>query len=290
MKRRFLNKKIISIFITLSILLLLFMAGPVKAFFLNFVIVDDDIVQGEMLDLQIAVEIRDGEILDIQKITLILDGPQQVFCEFLPNSTLINSCPGIQIRQTETSEYQYGYGYGYGYSYGYGYDQGFLPGTVKYNVTIDSASLSPGNYISQYYITLPTTELESSEKEITIRVPEAVQSCSVRATNGVAELDDETYTNRNRLNLYVPSGKASGGRGSFTAQNGNRISYSDNVHGAQQVGPSQIKFYVSGEIRKRGIPSYEESAIIILNKATSTISVQGETINVENMKVNFLDC
>jgi hypothetical protein len=285
MKRRFLNKKIISIFITLSILLSLLMAGPAEAFFLNFIIADDDLVQGQMLDMQISVEIKEGEVLDVQKLTLILDGPQQIFCEFFPNATLI-SCPyDLEILQIETSNYTYGYGYGYGY----GYDQGFLPGNLKYNITINTDPLLPGIYLSKYLVTLPQTELESSEKEIIIRSPNAVQGCSVRAINGVAEIGDEVFTNRNRLNLYVPSGKASAGRGSFTAQNGNRISYTYNVQNAQQIGPNKIRFYVSGEVRKHS-QTWRESAVITLNKAASTISIKGETVDIKNMNVNFLEC
>src|SRR3989344_1400576 len=279
MKNYFLNKKIISIFITLFIIFSLLMLGPVGAYFLNFTILDDDITQGEMLGLQITVEIKEGELLDIQKLTLILDGPQQISCEFFPNATLINSCPGIEIEQVETSDYQFGYGY----------DQGYLPGALKYNVSINSVSLLPGKYTSKYLVTTPGIELESSKKEIIVRSPKSVQICSVRATGGTTNIGENTYTKRNRLNLYVPSGKASLGRGSFTAQNSNRISYTYNVNSAQQIGPNKIKFYVSGEIREHSV-TYKESAVITLDKAKSTISIDGQTLDVINMKVNLLDC
>ncbi|MFH1801906.1 MAG: hypothetical protein ABH864_00475 [archaeon] len=279
MKRCFSNKKLVSIFITLSVILLLLTLGPVEAFVLGFTVFEDEVVQGQPIDIEIEVEIEPGEFLDLQHITLLLDGPQDLICRFLPNGTLINDCPNVQITQTETTAY----------GFGYGYDQGYLPGFLKYEVTINSASLAPGAYAARYIITAPDAGLESPEQMIYIQPPEAVQSCSVRASGGTATLDEESYRNRNRLNLYVPSDKATGGKGSFTAQNGDRLSYTYQVNSAVQLDPNTIMFYVSGELRKH-TTVYQEAATITLNKATSKIKIEGETLDVESMNVGFMKC
>ncbi|MBU0906588.1 MAG: hypothetical protein KKD18_04875 [Nanoarchaeota archaeon] len=278
MKRGFTNKKVLSVFVTLSVILLLLMLGPVEALILHFTTLDDDIIQGEIINFEIEINIEPGETLDLQTITLLLDGPEDLICRFLPNGTLLNSCPNVQIVQTSSTNYNYGYGY-----------EGYLPGTLKYEVNIDSTSLSPGEYVGRYLITSSTHGMESPEQIIVIRPPESVQSCSVRASGGSAHLGEETFTNRNRLSLYVPSGKATDGRGSFTAQNGDRISYTYDVNGASQIGPNTIRFYTSGELRHRQ-QVYQETATITLNKATNKVTVDGQILDVNNMAVSFIHC
>jgi len=278
MKRGFLNKKLISLFLTLSILLLVLMLGPVEALILGFSVLDGIISRGEPVKFEISVEIEQGEILDIQKITLLLKGPEDISCEFLPDGTLLTACPGIQITQTQSSQYQYGYD-----------SQGFLPGFLEYSVSLDSLAIQPGQYQSYFILSTPDSDVQSPEQLVYIQPPEAVQGCSVRANGGTATLDEETFENRNKLNLYVPSNKALNGKGSFTAQNGNRVSYTYQVNNAVQSDENTITFQVSGELRKH-LNVYNEDATITLNKATNKMNVNGGTLDIENMDISFMQC
>lgn len=278
MKRGFTNKKVFSIFITLSVILLLLMLGPVEALVLGFTALSDEVVQGQEINFEIDIEIEPNEILDLQVITFLLDGPEDLICRFYPNGTLINSCPNVQINVLETANYSYGYGY-----------EGYLPGNLKYEINIDTTDISPGEYTSQYLITSSTHGMESPEEIVTIKPPEAVQSCSIRAHGGMGEIDEVQFSNRNRLNLYVPKGDATNGRGSFTAQNGDRVSYAYEVDGASQIGPNIIRFYTSGELRYHQ-ETTQEMATITLNKITSTVDIEGQTLDVKDMEVSFMRC
>jgi len=265
------------------------MLGPAEALILSFKISDNDIVQGQLTNFEIKIQIENKEIIDIEHITLSLSGPRQLTCRFYPNGTLLDACPEIQIKQIEKTNYtsrtyNYNYGYGYGYSY-----QGYTQGLLKYNITFSSENLPPGEYQVKYIVSTARTKQESSQKSMIIRPPESVQGCSIRAIGGTATLGDESFKKRNRLNLYVPAGKATDGRGAFTAQNGERLSYSYNIRGASQIGPDIIRFFVAGEVRDKG-NRYYEPATITLNKATSTVSINGQTFEVKEMQISFMNC
>lgn len=278
MKRGFTNKKLFSIFITLSVVLLLLMLGPVQALIVGFSVVDGIITQGELAEFEVDIEIEQGEILDVQNLTLLLEGPVTKECIFLPDGTPITQCEGIIIELLDSPPYHYSYGY-------HGYTEGFL----EYDIFLDSLTTEPGQYQSKMIIATPEEIIMSPEQLIYIQPPELVQSCSLRAKGGVAELDEEIFTNRNRLNLYVPSGSAIDGEGTFTAQNGQRISYSYQVLSASQIGENIIQFEVLGELRKHP-EVYQESATIIFDRSTSTIEIDGDTLEAENMEINFLRC
>ncbi|PIN94273.1 hypothetical protein COU56_02685, partial [Candidatus Pacearchaeota archaeon CG10_big_fil_rev_8_21_14_0_10_31_9] len=112
--------KIISIFISIAIITLLFAAGPANAFVLGLTIKDPVVTKGETIEFKISTQIEQEEILDINKFILILNGPEIQNCEFDADANIISGCKGISIEKLSSSNSTLGYGHGYGYGYGYG--------------------------------------------------------------------------------------------------------------------------------------------------------------------------
>jgi hypothetical protein len=286
MKKYFSNKKLLSVFLTLTILLLILMLGPAEALLLEFFVSDGIVYKGEPVEFKVSIKIEQGEILDIKNITLLLEGPEDLECAFLPNGTLIAPCPEIQITKTQDAPYQQGYGYGYGYGYN---PQGFLQGLLEYKIILDSETIKPGQYQSKYIITTPRLRIQSPEQLVSVRSPKVIQGCSVRAKGGTAVLGEKTFENNNKLSFYVPSSSAAPGEGSFTAQEDKRISYSYQIQSAIQLDDNIRIFRVAGNLRFLG-ETYQENATIRLDEATSKIDIKGDTLKVENMNVGFMRC
>ncbi len=157
--------KILSGIITLSVLGLLLLSGPVNAFQIilnNFNSNGYD--RGDYVSTIAQVKITSNERINpaLMTFNLTIDGTTR--CSFYANGTEIAGCSDknitIDLLDSSTSYdlgygYQADYGYGYGYNYGeeaygygygeYGYTQGYNDGNFTYNITFDTSRLNIGN-------------------------------------------------------------------------------------------------------------------------------------------------
>ena len=151
---------IVSLFITMSVIFILVLAGPASA-----VSVDlsnpGDTQQGDDVNFSVTVDIQDGDsYLPVKYSDIMITGPNgfKQNCRIFNNesigvgdSSLLNAfftsgeeieCDidlEVEILRKTNFGYGYGYGYdaGYGYNFGYGYGYGYgygVPGTITYNV------------------------------------------------------------------------------------------------------------------------------------------------------------
>jgi len=273
-----LKSKLTAGVITFLLVVLLMAVGPTKAFVLNLNIQNSFPLAEEPVNFVTSIEIEQGENLNIKNFTLKLTGEKNIECVFLPNGTLLTNCSGIQIKQIESSEFQSGYG--------------FLPGALKYNITISPNTLPVGDYVSKFFVSTLESTFESSEKQITIikeGIP--VEKCSLRAEKGEIVIDGERFiSSRNKLNLAVPESRALNGKGYITAQSGRkRISYKFTIDRAVRVNEDRILIYTSG-ILKQNKKEKAESAAILFDTNSLKIDVAGDSLSIQNMDVNFAKC
>jgi len=276
------TNKIAASVITLLVISVLIITGSANAFVLDFLVSNNFPLPGAPITFMVSAEIEHDEILNIEKFTLALTGPQNSTCEFFPNGTILNSCPGIQVNQIESTEFQYDYGYGYG----------FLPGFLKYNITLDSSILPPGEYTAKLFAETPTEQFQSSEQKIIIfQELEPIEKCSIRAQGGDILVDGKSLISpRTKLNLGVQESRAQKGQGFITAQGGReRISYQFTIDKAVKVSANTILFYTSGFL-EHNKKKTSESAIISFNMDSFEADVGGELLEIKNMDVNFARC
>jgi len=134
---------------TLLILTMLLLAGPVQGFTLNLNLNDNSPTQGDKITFTAEIEIPSGGQLPIEYLILELNGIETLSCKFSPNGTILSVCKGITITQNSNSNSNYGYGYGYGYfnqnnNFGYGY--GYQSGKLTYTITLDTNEYKTGTY------------------------------------------------------------------------------------------------------------------------------------------------
>jgi len=140
------QSNLLVIVLTISILSIIIITGPAKAFVLNLTSDKSSVTIGDSLVFNASISIVD-ESLPIEKIILELEGPENISCEFQPDSTILTGCKGISIKKItgDSSEYGYNYGYNEGYSYDFGYGYGYL-GDLTYEITLSTADYLTGEY------------------------------------------------------------------------------------------------------------------------------------------------
>jgi len=206
--------RVVSGLLATIIVLSLFLTGPTQALKLDFFIPNNYISTENPASFIATTTIETGEILDITSFTIRLIGKNIIECHFNPDGSLIGSCPILNIVQIENSEYSFGYGY--------------LPGNLKYEITINPNTLPSGQYSTNLIANIDGNSFSSSSSEFTlIETLAESNKCSLRAKKGEAIHEGITFERKNKLSLYSPTNKASNGQGSFSTQKGrNRITYS----------------------------------------------------------------
>jgi len=275
---RAINKHLTVAVIILSIIILLVTIGPVRAALVGLTISNNFPVFGEFVNLIVSAEIEPDEILDTKNFTLSFEGPQNIVCDFLPDGTFLNPCPGIQIQQIETADYQFGYG--------------FLPGILKYNITLDSGSLQAGEYMVKLFVITPQEKLTAQEQMFIIGESTPVEKCSLRAEDGSIIFDGKTFNSpRTKLNLGVSESRARKGQGFITAQQGReRISYEFDIDNAIRVSSRLILIYTSGTLKQPSKENKPESAVISFDTDSFKLDIDGDSLEIEDMKIYFAKC
>lgn len=162
--------KILSLMVTIAILALLVLTGPVKAFMLGLIISNTEPIKGELVYFTATIEIKNTERLPISNLSLGLQGPLNVSCIFYPNGSIISGCQGISIQQLSGSNFSYGSGYGYyGYGYNFGYGYGFTGGNLSYNITLNTTDYLYGLYKTKLIANIGNKTFSGQGQDLLIR-------------------------------------------------------------------------------------------------------------------------
>lgn len=290
MKKRMLSSSF-AILVTIGVIIIILMAGPADAVILGLSMLnsDTDVIKGEDVNFEVSVEIESGEVLYIDYIILKLDNSikniygcdflDDVECKFFANGSIISGCEGILIEQTNTTNF------GYGYSYGYGYEEGVL----KYKITLDTNKYIVGDYKSSLLVYSGENVFEKDGAEFSIiSESDLLESCSIRAKNGLLDVKGQDLDSRNKINFYVPSDNAKNGRGSLNGQLGrNRLSYGFDIIELLEDNEDYSLIYTAGKYKMGREEKSDEESLILFDKLNNKISLCGDNVNIKNMEINF---
>jgi hypothetical protein len=150
MKNNIKTKSIAGI-LTVMVIALLIIAGPVQGFSLGLSLDDNYVDKGEEVVFTAEIDIASGENLPVDYLVLRLSGPENVDCRFNVDGSIISGCKGITIVANNNANYGYGYGYGYNqgnhyFGYGYGYGYGVSGSKLSYTITLDTSNYNTGIY------------------------------------------------------------------------------------------------------------------------------------------------
>ena len=151
-----------SIGITIAIVVMLVLSGPVSAVTLGITGLDGaSPTKGDSITFTVSTKINDPDTyVRIENFSLKITGATSREVIFSTDGTVISG-DGITINPiTVPSSNQYGYGYGYasgynfgyGYGYGYGYGAGGAEIEYKYQVTLDTSILNSGTHQAKLYL------------------------------------------------------------------------------------------------------------------------------------------
>ena len=264
----------------LVVALLIFL-GPAKAVLIGFSILDSTPGPGESAVLDYFFKVEDSEAINLHNFSLMVIGPLNKTCNFYPNGTKIDSCPGIKIIQTDSGNETFGYGYGYNY----------LPGTLKFKIIINTTSLPSGEYNNKVNAFYDETSKETSFRKFTIGLAfEPLTICSFRAKVGETRFDNRSFADRSKLSLNIPISRSNkDGQGTFTSQlKKDRISYKFKVTSATRLSNSTVQFEIEGKFRDDLKTDEPQTGQILLDKSTSKASLIAGSLNASSLDVTFI--
>ena len=155
-KFRVRNERLTSALITVFLIFLLILSGPVSAMQVVLFNVPSSISQGQPLNFKLDVTIPPGEQIPVVNLTIVVKNSTGAVIgtyAIAPNGA--NLTPGISATPLDVGHTDYGYGYGYGteggqgfyFGYGYGYGYSSILANMSYNITI----IDTVNYPLGYY-------------------------------------------------------------------------------------------------------------------------------------------
>jgi hypothetical protein len=272
MKKRH-SYKVIAGAITVGILIILIMSGPAQAFILGLVIDDNEVEKGEVIDFIGSIEIEANEQLEINYLVLRLNGPEDIECRFNINGSIISGCKGIMIDQISTTP-----------DYGYGFEQGIL----SYNFSLDTAYYFSGIYETLIGMVFDGETMLQRGEEITIKANiDTLSGCSIRSEGEVLISENQEF-GEGKINFHLPLGHANNGKGSLLGQRGrSKFSYKYNIVEILENNENYARILVSGKYKiDRGDEKIENS-IIYFDKINNKISLNGDSINLEDTDITF---
>lgn len=289
------NTKIIAVLITISIVSIIFFAGPANAVIPSLVIPIKEVFQGTTLNIMPLVQIESIEIADIDSIELkLIKNDVAIDCKFLPNGVPISGCDGITISLLNIDNQSF-YGYGYGLKYkpetGFGYGYGYMVGFLKYNFNVDTNKLDLGKYKTEITVNVGDTKFKQNGEDITVKIPRN-KRCSIRAFDGTFNVDSKDFSN-NRIRFYITAKDPVNGKGSLSGQKGrDRFSYKFSVDKVIENNESSLIIKVTGVYRigRNGIEkNIPENAILTFDRINNRISFTGDKVKIKSMMVNFIE-
>lgn len=149
-------RKYTSIAITVGIVLMLILSGPVNAVSVTITGLSGTQSYGtQTFNVDITIDGED-KFVPITNLSLDITGARTQTCVFSLDGTPISGYDGITITQIPAPSGSYGYGYGYDsesgygynfpYGYGYGYNSGAGGGSITYTYQITFTGFLPGSY------------------------------------------------------------------------------------------------------------------------------------------------
>src|SRR3989344_2850108 len=268
--------KVVSSFVTIGLISLLFMLGPAEAFVLGLAVSEKSSTLGDIITFTASAEIEEGESIPISFFILKIEGKEDVMCKFDTNGTIIEGCKGIEISRLSAPELGYGYGYG------------FQPGVFKFKITLDSSEYSVGKYNTKLIAVTPSEDIEVSGDKFFINAP-VKGICSVRANEGILTLSEEDGFDNNRLSFIIPLKKASNGNGFLTGQGDReRFMYKFKTINIKENNNDRLTVLTSGDYKMDNKKKIDAEATITLNKKLKRITVDSSDFDAENMHVTLM--
>ncbi len=145
--------KVLSGFVTVLVVGLLVLLGPVNALQLSLSGLNSNTpyIAGEKISFTGKIDIETNERPEVRNVSVMINGEEA--CTIDIWGWVLHGCEGVTVTLKEYAT-SFGYGYGYnvfnggngsyeGYGYSYGYHQGKSPGYISYNITIDT----PNDYL-----------------------------------------------------------------------------------------------------------------------------------------------
>ncbi|MCD4840444.1 MAG: PGF-pre-PGF domain-containing protein [Methanosarcinales archaeon] len=227
-----------SIGITIAIVVMLVLSGPVSAVTLGITGLDGaSPTKGDSITFTVSTKINDPDTyVRIENFSLKITGATSREVIFSTDGTVISG-DGITINPiTIPSSNQYGYGYGYasgynfgyGYGYGYGYGAGGAEIEYKYQVTLDTSILNSGTHQAKLYLNTGYSSkpsFESAAASFTVKTASKGRGSTGGGGRGVANQFTQTQIFKIGVaNFYgdagkiVPSIKIPGATGSITVK------------------------------------------------------------------------
>ncbi|MEA1985616.1 MAG: PGF-pre-PGF domain-containing protein, partial [Euryarchaeota archaeon] len=157
------HRRYASIGITVAIVMMLVLSGPVGAVTLSIDGLTGTHTQGDSVTFNVTATINNPDTyVPIENFSLDITGATSKEVVFSTDGTILSGDPGITVTELtgpSANEYGYGDGYGYdsnvgygysfgfGYGYGYGYGSG-VGGAVEYTyeITLDTSTLNTGSH------------------------------------------------------------------------------------------------------------------------------------------------
>lgn len=291
--------KIVSVIVTFSIITLLVFAGPAGAVILKFNLNNMFVELGKKANFFASTEIETGESLPITKFRIDLNGPENIFCEFLANGTKVSDCNGFLIKQTSSTNNTLGYGYqsncGYGYNnYGYQPCENFTKGLLGYNISFNTNGHMTGVYNTKYTLFIGNKKTEKLGNNLFIYDRTALRGCSIRADDGNINniiIGQEFNQGKNKLSLNIPLENAAFGQGSFITQiKRERMSYDFTVLGVIENSPQKALILTKGsyQLNREQNKTLNDIVLMNLDKKNREISLAGEKIDISNMDITLM--
>lgn len=145
----------VSTLLTLAIIGMLVLSGPAMAVTVKIIGLSGAIQQGKSKTFFVDIKVKKpDQYVPVDNFTLNITGPTTAEWTFDVAGTILSGPPEATITPESIPESSFGYGAGVGvdsgtnyvlgYGYGYGTGQGTI--TFRYQVTLNTAILSQGNY------------------------------------------------------------------------------------------------------------------------------------------------
>jgi len=275
--------KLASAGVTLLVIGLLVLVGPVDALFLKLDgFKNTPYDYGETVNFIGKIDINSNEIVDLQNVSLEVN--DEIVCVFGVSGNLITSCEGVNVSLISNSA-NLGYGYGYGnfnvgwngsnssskagnyngYGYGYGYGYSGL-GEFVYNISVQTPQdyfKIPGNNDLKLVAQTPSQMFNSRTEKIVLKPQNSGGGGSGGSSGGGNRENEEGGRNKNNNsfdNLSVSNNKN-------VLNEGNRGILSDlkNIFTRDEDANANYENWITGAVMGRlGKVGYLGVAIFLL--------------------------
>ncbi len=267
-------KRGIAVLLSLTVLVILLLAGPAEAVKLKLNINQPVANKGKPITFMATAKVESGEILNIDYFALELTGPQNIECRFKVDGEPISGCKGIKIQEISSAP-QEGYGY-------------YIKGMFKFQFTLDTSIYPNGEYKTLFLVVVDSKPTKSEEGTFNIRRSN-LAGCSLRASDGDVNEGDFAKPS---LSFHIPVGEADNGKGTLNGQIGrSRVSYKFDIIDVTENDANSATLKVTGIVETNGSKKEKEDkdATITYHKDSQTIDVVSEDIplDVENMEITF---